>query len=63
MSGKVPEELSFLTRGNLGRLLSARSAHGDFAAYHRRFKKEDAALLCECGEENTPEQLNKAKLK
>lgn len=55
MTGKIPKEVCFLSRRNLGRLLSARSGHGDFAAYHRRFKHENADLLCECGEENTPE--------
>ncbi|POS84214.1 hypothetical protein EPUL_003782 [Erysiphe pulchra] len=49
--GKMPEELCFLTQRNL--LLSARSAYGDFAAYHRRFKNEDATLLRDCGEENS----------
>lgn len=50
MSGKAPEELYFLSRRNLGLLIAARSAHGNLAAYHRRFKHEN-------GEENTPEHF------
>ncbi|POS87985.1 hypothetical protein EPUL_000224 [Erysiphe pulchra] len=54
---KMPEELCFLTRINLGLLLSARSANGDYTAYHQRFKHDDDTLFCECGEVNTPENL------
>ncbi|POS84046.1 hypothetical protein EPUL_003921 [Erysiphe pulchra] len=42
MSGKMPEELCFLNCRILGLLLSARSEHGNYAAYHRRFKHDDA---------------------
>ncbi|KHJ32806.1 hypothetical protein EV44_g3668 [Erysiphe necator] len=55
MTSKLPPELCFLSRRNLGLLLIARSAHENFAAYHRRFKHENAELLFSCGEENTPE--------
>ncbi|KAL5601097.1 uncharacterized protein BROUX77_005346 [Berkeleyomyces rouxiae] len=41
-------------RQTVGRVLSARSAHGDFAQYHRRFAHEDAELLCpDCNEEKS----------
>lgn len=55
MTGKLPPELCFLSRRNLGLLLAARLVHGNFAAYHRRFNHENAELLCSCGEKNTPE--------
>lgn len=51
-----PPELS-LPRFALGRLLAARSGHGDFAAYHRHFGHEDAALYCACGAEKSPEHF------
>lgn len=35
-----------LKRTALGRVLAARSAHGDFKAYHDRFRHEDANVLC-----------------
>ena len=45
---KRPPELH-LPRPALGRLLAARSGHGDFAEYHERFKHDDALLTCSCG--------------
>lgn len=54
MSVRVaPPELT-LARNVLGRLLAARSHYGDFAAYHRRFMHDEAALYCSCGHETTP---------
>ena len=43
-----------LPRGLLHNLLAARSGHGDFAAYHRRFQHDNANLLCVCGQEKSP---------
>ncbi|KAI1002945.1 hypothetical protein K3495_g5259 [Podosphaera aphanis] len=51
----MPDELRLFSRRNLGSRLAARSAHGDFAAYQRGFKHEEATSLCECGEEKSPE--------
>ena len=48
-----PEEL-WLKRPLLGRLLAARTGHGDFADYHERFNHEDAYLLCGCGSRKSP---------
>ena len=48
-----PPELC-LPRHLLGRLYAARSHHGDFAAYHKRFYHEDAPLNCSCGKPKTP---------
>ena len=50
---KRPPELH-LPRPALGRLLAARSGHGDFAEYHERFKHEDALLTCSCGHRKEP---------
>lgn len=55
MTTRIPSELHMLTRKILGKLLAARSGHGDFADYHRRFKHENAVMNCECGSEKTPE--------
>ncbi|RAL66425.1 hypothetical protein DID88_006116 [Monilinia fructigena] len=44
---KEPIELH-LPRPTLHRLLALRSRHGDFEAYHRRFKHEDAETHCPC---------------
>ncbi|KAI0997939.1 hypothetical protein K3495_g10249 [Podosphaera aphanis] len=38
-----------------GRLLAARSGHGDFAEYHREFKHTEAEIYCSCGQEKSPE--------
>lgn len=48
-----PEELK-LPRPVLGRLLAARSKHGDFADYHERFNHQDTHLLCRCGTRKSP---------
>ncbi|KAI1002862.1 hypothetical protein K3495_g5340 [Podosphaera aphanis] len=48
-----PKEL-LLSCKDLGRVVAARTGHGDFAAYHIRFKHEDAALNCLCGSLKTP---------
>ena len=50
---KRPPELH-LPRAALGRLLAARSGHGDFAEYHERFKHDDALLTCSCGRRKEP---------
>ena len=50
---KRPHELS-LPRTTLGRLLAARSGHGDFSQYRERFRHEDAKLECSCGRRKTP---------
>jgi hypothetical protein len=44
-----------IPRASLGRWLAARSHHGDFASYHKRFNHDDAHLLCSCKHEKTPE--------
>ena len=56
LSTRIPAELSH-PRPLLGRLLAARSGHGDFSSYHLRFKHEDAELLCRCGEPKAPEHF------
>lgn len=44
-----------LKRAHAGRVLAARSSHGDFAHYHRRFDHQDAILRCpSCEQEKTP---------
>jgi hypothetical protein len=50
---RCPKELR-LSRSCLGRLLAARTGHGDFASYHERFNHQDACLLCSCGDRKTP---------
>lgn len=52
----LPSEL-FLPRGSLGRLLAARSGHGDFAQYHERFNHENALLFCSCGQRKSPQHF------
>lgn len=51
-----PPELS-LPRSSLGRLLAARSGHGDFAAYHERFNHPEALLTCSCGQLKAPQHF------
>lgn len=34
------------SRGDLLKLVQARTGHGDFAAYHQRFQHQEASLLC-----------------
>lgn len=48
-----PKELD-LPRASLGRILAARSQHGDFADYHERFCHENAYLYCRCGARKAP---------
>lgn len=55
-SSKMPGVLA-LPRPILGHLLAARSGHGDFAAYHTRFKHDDALMTCSCGQEKSPEHF------
>jgi ribonuclease HI len=43
-----------LSRAALGRILAARSQHGDFAAYHERFNHDNATLNCSCGRPKSP---------
>ena len=51
-----PPELT-LPRPSLGRLLAARSGHGDFAEYHERFNHESALLTCSCGQRKSPQHF------
>ena len=53
---RMPTEL-FLSRPCLGRILAARSGHGDFAAYHERFHHDEAELFCQCGERKAPDHF------
>ena len=48
-----PKEL-LLPRYILGKILAARTGHGDFADYHERFNHEDALLHCRCGARKAP---------
>src|SRR5438045_1821780 len=41
-------------RAALGRILAARSQHGDFAAYHQRLNHNNATLNCSCGRPKSP---------
>jgi ribonuclease HI len=43
-----------LERHATGRILAARSHHGDFADYHIRFNHTDATLECSCGKRKSP---------
>ena len=52
-----PPELKALGRFDLGKLYAARSAHGDFAGYHARFKHEGAVVDCQCGRPKAPEHF------
>jgi ribonuclease HI len=51
-SGRTREHK--LPRWVLGRLLAARSGHGDFAAYHERFRHEAYLADCSCGKPKAP---------
>ncbi|RAL67847.1 hypothetical protein DID88_008573 [Monilinia fructigena] len=51
-----PPELR-LPRTVLHRLLATRTAHGDFAQYHRGFGHTEAELTCLCGFEKAPDYL------
>jgi hypothetical protein len=50
---KAPRELA-LPRWALGRLVAARTGHGDFQTYHERWGHQDAPLLCSCGRPKGP---------
>lgn len=52
MCRRKPPELTLLRR-LLHNLIAARTGHGDFAAYNRRFHHWDANLECICGQENS----------
>lgn len=43
-----------LPRSALGRILAARTQHGDFSAYHLRFNHENATVDCTCGRPKAP---------
>ncbi|CBF74958.1 hypothetical protein AN3980.2 [Aspergillus nidulans FGSC A4] len=43
-----------LPRWVLGRLVAARTGHGDFTAYHQRFNHSDYLESCSCGRTKTP---------
>ncbi|CBF89628.1 uncharacterized protein ANIA_00368 [Aspergillus nidulans FGSC A4] len=43
-----------LPRWVLGRLVAARTGHGDFTAYHQRFDHTDYLESCTCGKAKTP---------
>lgn len=53
----ISPELKGLSRRALGALIAARSGHGDFAQYHRRFTHEDALMTCSCGEEKSTDHF------
>ncbi|KAI1000484.1 hypothetical protein K3495_g7710 [Podosphaera aphanis] len=53
LNAKISPELASLDRRTIGLLIAARTRHGDFADYHRRFHHEDALLECTCREEKT----------
>lgn len=56
-SSRITPELASMDRRSLGLLLAARSGHGDFAAYHRRFAHNSAPLTCSCGHDKSPEHF------
>lgn len=51
------EELRILTRPELHHFLAARTGHGDFAWYHRKFQHDDATLECSCGRLKDPTHI------
>ena len=53
MRRKRPPELD-LPRWAYHRLIAARTGHGDFASYHRRFQHQNEEILCKCGREKRP---------
>ena len=61
MRRKKPPELS-LPRRLLFEVIAARTGHGNFAAYHRRFNNPNANMKCSCGEEITPTNFMRCKL-
>jgi ribonuclease HI len=49
-----PSPEQYWRRKDLLKLVQARTGHGDFAAYHRRFQHQDAVLLCrQCSNETS----------
>lgn len=56
MTSRAPSELS-LPRKHMARLLAARSGHGDFTAYHKRFQHDEYQPNCRCGRTKTPEHF------
>ncbi|KAI0999584.1 hypothetical protein K3495_g8615 [Podosphaera aphanis] len=56
MRRKKPPELA-LPRAIYARLIAARTGHGDFASYHRRWNHDTAPLFCECSRENSVAHL------
>lgn len=61
MRRKKPPELP-LSRRLLHHLIAARTGHGDFAAYHRRFNHDDANLECECGLETSSNHFIRCRI-
>ena len=61
MRRRKPPELA-LPRQLLHKLIAARSGHGDFASYHRRFKHEDASIICGCGQLTTPTHFVRCRI-
>ena len=53
MRRRKPPELQ-LPRQLHHTLVAARTGHGDFASYHRRFNHPDANLICICGMDKQP---------
>lgn len=53
----TPQAVLTLSRRVLGKLLAIRTMHSDFAWYHRKFRHEDAVLLCSCGKDKSPDHL------
>jgi ribonuclease HI len=43
-----------LPRWVLGRLIAARTGHGDFEAYHERFHHKTSLDMCSCGKRKSP---------
>ncbi|KAI1004009.1 hypothetical protein K3495_g4203 [Podosphaera aphanis] len=56
MRRKKPPELA-LPRAIYARLIAARTGHGDFASYHRRWNHDTAPLFCACGREKSVAHL------
>lgn len=52
MRRKKPPKLA-LPRAIYARLIAARTGHGDFVTYHRRWNHDTAPLHCECGREKS----------
>ncbi|KAI1003392.1 hypothetical protein K3495_g4811 [Podosphaera aphanis] len=48
----LPRELC-LPRFALGKIIAARTGHGDFADYHERFRHDEVELHCTCGYRKT----------